>query len=152
MHQDMTASVAATTAALASACRRTAATAAPIPPIAATAPAALTPCNAYRCDTAKTQNAAAPAGASSTAVARAIQRTGPVDFAITAPTSAASAGTIGKIYKSSLVPDSEKKTTIAAIQMSRRRATRLERSRNAHHSPIGMNSDHGNRSANITGM
>src|SRR5207244_11956114 len=119
---------------------------------AATAPAALTPCSAYRCDTANTQNAVAPVSASSTAVARANHRTGPVDFAITAPMSAASAGTIGKIYKSSLVPDSEKKTTIAAIQMSSRRATRLERSRKAHHRPSGMNSDHGKRSENITGM
>ena len=74
-------------------------------------------------------------------------------FASMAPISAASAGTIGRMYKSSFVPESEKNTTIAAIHTTSSRATRSCRSsRIAHQSATGIISDHGKRSASITGM
>ena len=69
-----------------------------------------------------------------------------------APISAASAVTIGRMYRSSFVPDIEKNTTIVAIQITSSLVTRSSNlSRTAHQIAAGISSDHGNRSASITG-
>src|SRR5438132_1399541 len=95
-------------------------------------------------------SASAPAAASALNMAAApARRTHALNKA---PISAASAVTIGRMYRSSLVPENEKNTTMATIQISNSLAAGFARSRMLHQSAAGMNKDHGNRSANITGM